>query len=57
MVNSDTGMAAKGNTREIALDEAIIPIGMASSEEWHRDMDSKPAEIYCWGFWLIKRRE
>ena len=37
-------MAAKGNTREIALDEAIIPIGMASTEKLYMDMDSKPAE-------------
>ena len=40
--NSDTGMAAKGNTREIALDEAIIPIGMASSEN-------------CIGIWIVNQ--
>ena len=47
--NVDTGMVAKGDTREIALDEAIVPIEMASSEKLHRDMHGKPDESYITG--------
>ena len=47
--NIDTGMVAKGDTREIALDEAIVPIEMASSEKLHRDMHGKPDESYITG--------
>ncbi len=47
--NIDTGMVAKGDTREIALDEAIVPIEMASSEQLHRDVHSKPDESYTTG--------
>ena len=42
-------MVAKGDTREIALDEAIVPIEMASSEKLHRDMHGKPDESYITG--------
>ena len=49
MENSETGMAAKGNTREIALDEGNNTDRNGFSEKLYRDMDSKPAEEYIAG--------